>query len=88
MKTFKKHRQNVIIDLVSLAFLVVLLLTGLLIHYVLPPGSHNNLFWNLSRHDWGEVHFWLAIGFVITILFHLFLHFSWIKAIFIKKGKL
>jgi hypothetical protein len=33
----------------------------------------------LGRHDWGEVHFILALLFVLLILVHIVLHWTWIK---------
>ena len=33
----------------------------------------------LGRHDWGDVHFTLAVLFVFLILVHTILHWTWIK---------
>jgi hypothetical protein len=33
----------------------------------------------LGRHDWGDIHFVLALVFVGLILVHLVLHWTWIK---------
>lgn len=33
----------------------------------------------LGRHDWGDIHFLLAMGFVLLILVHILLHWTWIK---------
>jgi hypothetical protein len=33
----------------------------------------------LGRHDWGDIHFILALVFVALILVHLILHWTWIK---------
>lgn len=33
----------------------------------------------LGRHDWGDVHFVLALLFVVLIVVHLVLHWAWIK---------
>ena len=33
----------------------------------------------LGRHDWGDVHFILALLFLVVILVHIVLHWSWIK---------
>lgn len=76
----RKHTQNIVVDIFSFLCLVVLLMTGLLIHYVLPRGSKGDNFWGLTRHEWGDVHFWIAIIFSSIIIIHLILHSSWIKA--------
>ena len=33
----------------------------------------------LGRHDWGNIHFTLALLFVSLILLHILLHWTWIK---------
>jgi len=33
----------------------------------------------LGRHDWGDIHFVLALVFIGLILLHLILHWTWIK---------
>ena len=33
----------------------------------------------LGRHDWGDIHFILAVSFVSLILVHIILHWTWIK---------
>jgi hypothetical protein len=36
---------------------------------------------SLTRHEWGDAHFWIALVFVVGILVHLVLHFGWLKAV-------
>lgn len=65
----------------SLTFLVMLgmIATGLLIRFVLPPGSgERRSLWDYTRHDWGDVHFWLAVALGGLVLIHLALHWSWV----------
>ena len=33
-----------------------------------------------TRHDWGDVHFWIAAAIVAGVLLHLLLHWGWIKS--------
>ena len=48
-------------------------------HYSLPPGSgHFRTIWGWDRHDWGTIHFWIAVGFLGILSIHLFLHSRWI----------
>jgi len=64
-----------------LAFLgfVALTASGVLMRYVLPPGSGRFVsVWGLDRHAWGTVHFWIAVGFLAVLAFHLILHWRWI----------
>ena len=52
--------------------------TGLLLEFRLPPRSRGMEVLGLSRHDWGEVHLWISYGFMGLILLHLFLHRAWL----------
>jgi len=38
--------------------------------------------WSMSRHEWGDVHFYLAVLFVVLMLVHIILHWGWIKSYF------
>lgn len=54
--------------------------TGLLLAYRLPPGSRGGhglsaLGW--TRHDWGDLHFWISFAFLALLLIHLALHWRW-----------
>lgn len=54
--------------------------TGLLIAYRLPPGSRGGhglsaLGW--TRHEWGDLHFWISFAFLALLLIHLALHWRW-----------
>lgn len=76
-----RNRINLLLDIVSLLVFLALLETGLLIRYVLPPGSTGGRglsLWGWSRHDWGRVHWWLAVGLVALMLVHVALHWQWI----------
>lgn len=45
-----------------------------------PGGSQVRQLLGLGRHDWGDIHFALALLFILLILGHLVLHWTWIKA--------
>jgi hypothetical protein len=54
--------------------------TGLLLAYRLPPGSRgghglSSLGW--TRHEWGDLHFWISFAFLALLLIHLALHWRW-----------
>ncbi|MEW6439987.1 MAG: DUF4405 domain-containing protein [bacterium] len=75
----KRSTVNLAVD--ALAFTAFLLLTasGVLVRYVLPPGSGRFAsVWGLDRHDWGEIHFWIAVLMLAALSFHFFLHWRWI----------
>ena len=35
---------------------------------------------SLTRHEWGDVQFWIALSLVALILLHLALHWGWLRA--------
>ncbi len=88
----KRNTLNFIVDLLSFILLIGLAVTGIIIKVVLPPGSgghgrelhggrggeHIKTLLSMSRHDWGDIHFYLSVVFVILMIMHIILHFKWI----------
>lgn len=75
----KRSSLNLIIDIIAFTGFVVLTTTGVLMRYLLPPGSgHFSTIWGLDRHEWGGIHFWLAIVFFSILALHLILHWRWL----------
>ena len=75
----KRTTLNFIIDAVGFAGFIFLTTTGVLVRYVLPPGSGRRaVLWGMNRHEWGDLHFWIAIAFFCVLALHLFLHWRWI----------
>ena len=70
---------NFVVDAVAFAAFVFLTATGLLLRYVLPPGSgHFGALWGMDRHRWGQVHFWMAVVLIGVVALHLVLHWRWV----------
>ncbi|MEX0655582.1 MAG: DUF4405 domain-containing protein [Phycisphaeraceae bacterium] len=61
-----------------------LLWTGLLLVTVLPQGSRQATVWGLGRHDWGDIHFWIAVTMVGLLLVHLALNWAWVCNVTLK----
>lgn len=92
----KRTSLNFIVDLVSFIDLLGLVFTGIIMKYILPPGTggrgqllhtgqgreHIKQLWSMTRHEWGDVHFYLALLFVIFMVVHIILHWGWIKNCF------
>lgn len=75
----KRTNLNFLIDTLSFAFFLFLVTTGILMRYVLPPGTGRFVtIWGMSRHDWGTIHFWIAILFLMLMVLHIYLHWKWI----------
>lgn len=75
----KRNTLNFVIDLVSGLVMLGMIGTGLVIRFVLPPGSgRSRILWALGRHEWGGVHFWLAVAAGALLLLHVALHWQWV----------
>ena len=81
------NKANLIklIDLLSFIGLSALISTGALIKFSLPPKSGAATIWGLTRHEFGDIHFYISVFFLIIITIHLFLHLKFIKAAIIGK---
>ena len=55
--------------------------TGVLNHWILPKGSNRiRLTWlGFDRHVWSNFHFWLGVTFLVLLVLHLSLHWSWVR---------
>jgi hypothetical protein len=70
---------NYIVDIASAAVMLGLIATGLIVKFVLPAGSGSgSALWTLGRHDWGDLHFWIAVSGFVLILLHVALHWAWV----------
>ena len=77
--SMSKSTTNFAVDAVALVAIVLLGATGVLMRYVLPPGSgHFSQLWGMDRHQWGDIHFWLAVVLLSTLVLHIVLHWNWI----------
>lgn len=81
----RRSTLNFVVDLASLLAMFGLIATGLLIRFVLPPGTggrHGHgpakVVWGFGRHDWGDVHYWIAAGLGVLVLVHVALHWTWV----------
>jgi hypothetical protein len=98
----KRPNLNLAVDILALILAVLVVVTGLVLEYMLPPGSGRLgtegfgfapgamqrpilLLWGLTRHEWGNIHFWTAIGLMGALSLHLVLHWRWIVCMV--KGK-
>jgi hypothetical protein len=76
----RKNTLNFVVDLATLLAILAMLCTGLILRYSLPPGSGGRglALWGLGRHDWGGVHFWIAVSLGLLLVVHLVLHWPWV----------
>ena len=80
-----KRTVNLWLNGVAFAAFVSLMVSGTVLHWVLPPGRGrrlgvDQLLFGWGRHDWRELHLWIALTFLALVVVHLTLHWSWIRA--------
>jgi uncharacterized metal-binding protein len=81
----KRRKVNFWLDLAAFAAFLVLAGSGAVLRWGLPPGRGRRLgveplLLGWGRHDWRDLHLWVAIAFVALVAVHLVLHWSWIRA--------
>jgi len=96
-----RNTYNKILNAMLFLNLLAMIFTGVIIKWVLPPGTgglhrHETAgegwgrlmkevfdpppeVWGLRRHDWGQVHFYLAAAFITLLVLHLVLNWTWIR---------
>lgn len=73
-------------DLASAITFMALIITGAVLNWILPHGMGRQgggrggqaQFLAFSRHDWGELHFWIAAASVVLLVFHVAMHVGWV----------
>jgi hypothetical protein len=89
----KRTHINGLIDAAAFFAFLLLLSTGFILEYQLPPGSGElqshglgrgasqrtvHLLWGWTRHEWGQVHYWIALSLMLVLAVHFVLHWKWI----------
>lgn len=77
---------NIIIDILATLSFLGMIATGYLLRFPLPPGSNKtHMLWGLTRHQWGDIHFWISLALLLIMLVHLALHWNWIVTVIGKR---
>ena len=58
---------------------IFIMSTGTFLAFTLPHRSGPASVWGMTRHEWGDIHFYLSIFFLILLAAHLFLHLGFVK---------
>lgn len=78
----RRTATNFAVDAAAFAAFVLLVATGLVERYLLPPGTGRfQSLAGMNRHEWGEVHFWIAMVLMIALAAHIVLHWNWIVCV-------
>jgi len=72
---------NLTIDILAGACLLVMMATGYILRFPLPPTTNRtHKLWELSRHEWGTIHSWASLGLLLVLFVHIAMHWQWIFA--------
>ena len=80
----RRWTSNLVVDVAGFVVGALVVSTGVILKWVLPPGT-GRLGWSLlglERHDWGNVHFVLALVLTGLVGLHVVLHWGWIRGAF------
>ena len=78
----RRTTVNLILNGLAALLMMGLVCTGIILRFALPPGSNKDRsLWDLARHQWGDVHFWLAVALLLVVLLHVANHWTWVVAV-------
>jgi hypothetical protein len=74
----KKNALNFLVDIFVFINFIALIFTGVLLRNF-PSAMTGTSILGVTRHDWIDLHWVLALSLVLVIFMHLALHWSWAK---------
>jgi hypothetical protein len=79
----KKVIINYCMDTLLFAVIASQAFTGILLHRF-PPELTDTTILGLTRYTWGTLHWLASLLFILVVIIHLVLHWSWVKATALK----
>lgn len=78
----KRTFLNMLVDAIAAAVMLGMIGTGIIMRFTLPPGSGRIAsLWGMTRHQWGDLHFWLSVAAIAVVVLHLSLHWTWVVTV-------
>ncbi|MBN1272694.1 MAG: DUF4405 domain-containing protein [Candidatus Aminicenantes bacterium] len=78
----KRTNWKYLIDILMFFCMTGMIFIGILLGFVLAEGPRvreaDKYFLNLHRHQWGHIHLYLSLFFVVLLVIHIILNWSWI----------
>ena len=75
----KKNALSYLVNAVLFVIITAVAAIGLLLGFVIPKGGPSAAYFlGLHRHQWGEIHLFLAVLFLVLLSYHLWSHWTWI----------
>jgi hypothetical protein len=79
----KKVITNYCMDTLLFAVLVSQVFAGILLHRF-PPELTDTTILGFTRYTWGTLHWLASILFILVVIIHIVLHWTWVKATALK----
>jgi len=70
--------KNIALNVLAYFCFCVMAGTGLLLEFRLDEDTSGTIL-GIASEDWGDIHEWVAYLFVMVVVLHLILHWTWIK---------
>lgn len=75
----KKNTIKYLLDVTMFIDLCSITVIGFLLGFIIPGGgAGDKYFLGLHRHDWGDIHLYLSIFFMILLFIHIWFNWLWI----------
>ena len=76
-----KNKLHLVVDVLAYLAMACLAATGLVLLYRLPHGSPREGFTllGLDRHEWGDIHWWVAVATMAVTAMHLVIDWKALK---------
>ena len=75
----RKNALSYLVNAVLFVIITAVAAIGLLLGFVIPKGGPSTAYFlGLHRHQWGEIHLFLAVLFLVLLSYHLWSHWTWI----------
>lgn len=82
-ETMKKSDWQYLVDTLLFISMFGIAFIGILMGFFLAEGptlrESEKYFLGLHRHQWGDIHLYVSLAFILLVIFHLMLSWSWIK---------
>ncbi|NQT86853.1 DUF4405 domain-containing protein [bacterium] len=76
------RRWHLVTNILSYIAMVGLVATGFALAYRLPHGSGGRSLFGMTRHEWGDIHFYVAWSMIGLMVLHIVLHRRWVTNTF------
>ena len=84
----KKSNLIAFIDIAAFISFIFVVSTGVLMRYLLPPQSgHSIEIFGMSRHEWGDIHFYFTFMFLVILSIHLIFHWKFLRSVLYGRNK-